>query len=263
MVQLQLKDQQVTIDGGELSSYRLRGHEFIHQKGSPGWRSSDTEMFPLIGPTAEADFQVKVDAGKAIQDQHGLLREMDYELISRSETTTVFRKLYTAGTLVRNSKFPAKSDEEWLEWPYDFEFQKEFNLMEDGLEVQFRISGPTGMPYMLGYHPAFKLQTEKPEITVGDRSIKLEEVLAVGSRALEVPDTNNIRLKDKGLLEISTQGFKHFMLWTEVSNMVCIEPITFYPYAVSQSNLHEGFEQLQQSPTAYKVWLKPLGTHES
>ncbi|MEM7382345.1 MAG: hypothetical protein AAF361_14275 [Bacteroidota bacterium] len=177
MVRLQLKDQLVKIDRGELTSYQLQGHEFIHQKGSPGWRSSDTEMFPLIGPTAEAGFQVKVDAGKAIQDQHGLLRELDYDLIFQTETTAVYTKYYTSGTLVRNSKFPAKSDEEWLEWPYDFEFQKEFNLMEEGLEVQFRISGPKGMPYMLGYHPAFKLQTEKPEIVVGDRSISLEEVL--------------------------------------------------------------------------------------
>ncbi|MEM7381613.1 MAG: aldose 1-epimerase, partial [Bacteroidota bacterium] len=82
-------------------------------------------------------------------------------------------------------------------------------------------------------------------------------------RALEVPDTNSIRLKDKGILEISTKGFKHFMLWTEVNNMVCIEPITFYPYAVPQSNLHEGFELLQQSQASYNVLLKPQGINES
>ncbi|NAS14280.1 aldose 1-epimerase [Flavobacteriaceae bacterium R33] len=263
MVQLQLKDQEVKIDGGELTGYQQRGHEFIHQKGSPGWRSSDTEMFPLIGPTAEAGFQVEVDAGRAIQDQHGLLRELDYELISNTETTAVFRKLYTAGTLVRNSKYPAKSEVEWLEWPYDFEFIKEFTLRKDGLEVRFEISGPSGMPYMLGYHPAFKIHTEKPEIIVENKRISLEEVLAVGSRALEVPETNVVLLKDKNHLEIRTQGFKHFMLWTEVSNMVCIEPITFYPYAVPQSQLHEGFEQLLQPPAIYKVWLNPKRTDES
>ena len=48
------------IEDGELVSYRLKGHEFIHQKGSPGWRNSDTEMFPVIGPTAEAALVVGV-----------------------------------------------------------------------------------------------------------------------------------------------------------------------------------------------------------
>ena len=48
------------------------------------------------------------------------------------------------------------------------------------------------------------------------------------------------------------------MLWTEVSNMVCIEPITFYPYAVAQENLHEGFSTLDGNSKEYTVFLKPL-----
>ena len=56
---LKVGDQHVKIEDGELVGYQVSGHEFMHQKGNPGWRSVDTEMFPLIGPTSEADFKVK------------------------------------------------------------------------------------------------------------------------------------------------------------------------------------------------------------
>ena len=69
---LQHNAQTVRIDDGELIAYLVGAREYIHQKGSPGWRSSDTEMFPIIGPTAEAGFAVETPRGKATQDQHGL-----------------------------------------------------------------------------------------------------------------------------------------------------------------------------------------------
>ncbi|MGB5667231.1 MAG: aldose 1-epimerase, partial [Maribacter sp.] len=75
MVVLKVDKQKVKIDAGELVGYLVDAHEYIHQKGSPGWRNSDTEMFPIIGPTADADFKVKTPNGIAVQDQHGLLRE--------------------------------------------------------------------------------------------------------------------------------------------------------------------------------------------
>jgi len=125
MVQLQKGNCTVGVDKGELVSFKSAGHEFIHQKGSPGWRSADTEMFPIIGPLNETGFRVQVPRGSgAVQDQHGLLRELDYELISQTETTAIFKKEYTAGTRVKNSKFPEKSDKEWLVWPYTFVFEK-------------------------------------------------------------------------------------------------------------------------------------------
>src|SRR5690606_31059609 len=96
--------------------------------------------------------------------QHGLLREMDYKLIEQTSHKIVYLKKYEAGTLVKNAKFPEKSSEEYLSWPYDFEFQKSFELFDGGLKVVFEVSGEEGMPFMLGYHPAFRLQS--PNATV-------------------------------------------------------------------------------------------------
>lgn len=257
MVKLKLHDQLVKIDEGELVGYSAVGHEYIHQKGSPGWRNSDTEMFPIIGPTNEANFRVTTPKGAAVQDQHGLLREMAYQLVSQTETKAVFRKQYVSGTPIKNSKYPSKSTEEYLSWPYNFEFTKSFEILENGLRIQFKIIGEEGMPFMLGYHPAFKLTSERASIKTAERTIALQEVLDVGSRALPVMDCNSLTLVDVGELIIKTEGFGNFMLWTEVPNMLCIEPITFYPYAVSQKKLHSGFQPVNRPENIFSVIIQP------
>jgi hypothetical protein len=252
---LELGSQELNIDAGELVGYQVEGHQYIHQKGSPGWGSSDTEMFPIIGPTAEAGFQVQTPKDVAIQDQHGLLRELKYELIFQTATEVVFKKSYTARTPVKNSKYPEKSNKQFLFWTYDFEFEKKFKLTDDGLEISFIVSGERDTPFMLGYHPAFNLVTENPVIIAEEHRISLAEVIAVGSRAFKVIGYEEVVLKDKNELRIRTEGFGNFMLWTEVPNMICIEPITFYPYEVEQKNLHDGFQYLQDSSKTFKVYI--------
>lgn len=258
MTILTLPKQQVRIDQGELVGYRVYSQELIHQKGSPGWRNSDTEMFPIIGPTNEADFKVKTPKGMAVQDQHGLLRELEYQLLESTETKAVFEKRYKANTRIKNSKYPGKSAAPELFWPYDFSFVKSYYLKEDGLEIRFEIKGEEGMPFMLGYHPAFNLVTEQSIIKTQEEQISIPEVMAVGSRALQVPKESSIILNDQLELTIKTEGFEHFMLWTEVPNMVCIEPITFYPYAVEQANLDTGFSYLEGGTVKrFKVFIYP------
>ncbi len=252
---LVLNGIKVAIEDGELISLISEEHEYIHQKGSPGWGSADTEMFPIIGPVNEANFQVQTSRGNAIQDQHGLLRQFPYELVASNETSADFKKEYEAGTPIKNSKYSKKSTEEWLTWPFSFSFEKRFELKEYGLEVTFTISGEKDMPFMLGYHPAFKLHSGNPVIKTADKEMSLDEVLAVGSRALEVANCNEITLKDEKAITIKTEGFGNFMCWTEVRNMVCVEPVSFYPYALAQSKLHEGFEFLGEQAQTFKVQL--------
>jgi hypothetical protein len=51
-------------------------------------------MFPIIGPISKNNFRVHTKKGDAIQDQHGLLRELDYELVSMNSTSAKFIKNY-------------------------------------------------------------------------------------------------------------------------------------------------------------------------
>ncbi len=257
---LEKGDQRVVIERGELISYQIGGYELIHQKGSPGWRQSDTEMFPIIGPLSEANYRIETPRGDGLLDQHGHLRELNYELVFDSGTEAFFRKIYDAGTPVPNSKFPAKSSQELLTWPYGFTFLKKYRLREGGLQVEFEISGEEGMPYMIGYHPAFKLYSENARVeSVPDqRMVSLREILAVGSRAYELDSTNEVLLHDAHILRMTTEGFGSCMLWTEVNSMLCIEPISHYPYTREQTELSKGFRVLN-GVDRYRVYIEPIG----
>jgi galactose mutarotase-like enzyme len=251
----------VKIDKGELVSFTKNKEELIHQKGQPGWRNSDTEMFPVIGPTEANDFMVATPKGNAIQDQHGLLRELTYYLMESGENFAVFQKEYIADTTIKNSKFPEKSPKEKLSWPYDFLFKKTYILTNESLKITFKVEAEKGMPFMLGYHPAFKLSGDKSEICKTKiQEVSLQKIMDGGSTAFPVLNTQEIKLiKNNGFnISMKTKGFNNFMLWTEVPNMLCIEPITAYPYTEGALALSEKLFNLSNGKDCFEVVIVPI-----
>lgn len=232
IIYLENNDSKVAIENGEVISFIVNEKEYIHQKGNKGWRKSDDEMFPVIGPTSKNNYRVHTKNGDAILDQHGLLRELKYNLVSSSTTKATFQKEYLANTSIKNSKFPKKSTEKKLFWPYDFTFQKIISLQDNILTIDFIINSVKEMPFMLGYHPAFLLSnTGKETLTFINKNTTLKEIKKVGDKAFPVLNSSSITLHNvnKNAIKITTKGFSNFMLWTQVNNMLCIEPITHYP----------------------------------
>ena len=259
-IELATKNSTVSIENGELISFKMNNTEYMHQKGSKGWRNTDIEMFPVIGPTSKNNFRMQTNNGAAIQDQHGLLRELNYALISSDKNTAKFIKKYKKNTQISNSKFPKKSTEEYLFWPYDFTFEKNFTLENSILKIEFIIRSEKEMPFMLGYHPAFLLSnTGTDTLVTNDKKITLEEIYKVGHNAFPVLNTNKIILEntDKNHLEISTTGFNNFMLWTAVNNMLCIEPITQYTSYTNQK-FSEDNMRLSKGKNIFSIAIKVL-----
>ena len=54
----------------------------------------------------------------------------------------------------------------------------------------------------------------------------------------------------------TTKGFHNFMLWTPASNMLCIEPITAYPYTGGEMLSKELFNVSKGTDT-FKVEIIP------
>lgn len=255
------KNSIVKIEKGELISFLKNKEELIHQKGQPGWRNSDTEMFPVIGPTEAIDFMVSTPKGNALQDQHGLLRELTYSLMENGSDFAVFQKEYAGNTLIKNSKYPEKSPKENLYWPYDFNFKKTYKLTNDALKVTFEIEAEKGMPFMLGYHPAFKLSGNKTEICkTKTQEVTIQKIMNGGSTAFPILNTDEIVLiRENGHhISIKTEGFNNFMLWTEVPNMLCIEPITAYPYSESEAPLSKKLFNLSKGKDCFVVLITPF-----
>lgn len=247
------------IDNGELVSYVKNSEELIHQKGDAGWANSDTEMFPIIGPTVKNSFKVSTQKGDNFQDQHGLLRELSYVLLQNDEHSVSLQKKYKAGEKVENSKFPERSTQENLVWLYNFKFTKSINLTNDSLSVHFEFETEKGMPFMLGYHPAFKLSGKATEVFKWkENEVGIEEVIRGGHSAYPVLDTQEIYLiKGEGYrLKIKTENFDNFMIWSPTARMVCIEPITQYPeksqiYSEDNMKISSGKEEFSVEIVPY------------
>ena len=255
-IRLQKDTLAIEISKGELTGLTYRGKEFMHKSSEPGWGHSDTEMFPIIGPTAETAYRVQVPRGNALLDQHGLLREMSYTVKAVSDSEVVLEKSYKAGTPIQNSKFPERSQLRMQIWPFDFQFTKKVSLHPDRVKVSFEVRGEKDMPFMLGYHPAFAIRSEKARVVAADQSFDMDEIMGVGDRALHVPDCNSLKLEDgERNLELRTDGFQSFMLWSPDPGMLCIEPITFYPYDAGTGKLHEGFGHLGDAPQRFSLTI--------
>jgi len=222
----------IKVDKGELVSYQKNNVEYIHQKGNPGWRNSDTEMFPIIGPTKKNNFKVVTKKGVNHVDQHGFLRELPYVLISSDKKKLVFKKEYLKNTKIKNSKYPTKSTQKELSWLYSFTFYKTISITNSSIEITFKIITTENMPFMLGYHPAFFLSGNGNEtFKIKNTSFTLQNIIDKKADAYPFYNTNKITLflQSGKKLILKTKGFNNVMLWTEVKNMVCIEPITQYP----------------------------------
>jgi galactose mutarotase-like enzyme len=260
LVYLKNSSCNVAIENGELISFKSKELEYIHQKGSEGWRNSDIEMFPIIGPISKNNFRVHTKKGDAVQDQHGLLRELDYALVSSDENTASLIKRYKKNTEIKNSKFPKKSTEEKLFWPFDFTFEKQYRLEGTTLRIDFILTSEKGMPFMLGYHPAFLLSNTGDEIlTANHKKATLSEIQKVGDNAFPFLDCNQITLENIGRkhLEITTTGFHNFMIWSPVNNMLCIEPITQYT-SHTDEKFSEANMRLSEGKNSFSFEIKIL-----
>jgi galactose mutarotase-like enzyme len=260
LVILKNKNCRVIIEKGELVSFQKDTKEYIHQKGSKGWGNSDIEMFPVIGPLSKNNFKVHTKKGDAIQDQHGFLRELEYTLISSSDTSAKLLKTYKKNTQIQNSKFPKKSTEEKLFWPFDFNFEKQFHLENNELKITFVLTSEKGMPFMVGYHPAFLLSDTGTEtIVCKGEKITLDEVFKAGHNAFPLLNSDKIILEntDRNSLEISMEGFDNLMLWTPSFNMLCVEPITQYT-SYTDEKFSEKNMRLSEGENIFSMAIKIL-----
>lgn len=254
------KNSIVKIERGELISYFKNNEELIHQKGNPGWHRSEIEMFPIIGPTSANNNQVSTQKGKCIQDQHGFIRDLKYHIIKKNQNIAILEKIYTANTKIKNHRFPKYSNEEFVFWTYDFSFKKSFELENNSLKINFEFHSEKGMPFMFGFHPTFKLSGKGNEhIKVKDQNITIDDVMEKGGAAYPFFDVNQISLikKDGQNIILKTEGFNNIMFWTEVKNMVCLEPITQYPDIETQ-NYSEKNMRISNGKEVFLVEIIPF-----
>lgn len=215
---------EVVCQDGMIVSLCYQWQEYMHRDHDRGRNKTEIEMFPVIWPTQHNGYQV----GWWYMDQHGLLREMVYDIVSYEQDRLVYSMTYKADTLITNSKYPSRSTLEYCQWPFDFVLTKTFVLHADGLSMIWEIE--TEGRYMFGYHPAFVLWWGWWEMVNG---ISVRDIADCGHDAFLFEHTERLVLvygDNKKTLTMETSWFGQIMWWSPDAHLVCLEPVTWYPW---------------------------------
>lgn len=239
---------QVKYHGAELCSIinKATGQEYIWQADPAFWGRHAPVLFPIVGRLQEDSYSVGEQA--YTMKQHGLARNMDFQLIKKNKTTFTFELTSSKETL--------------LAYPYPFRLRIEYALFGRELMVAYEVYNPAEAPmyFSIGGHPAFRCPLNANEqrsdyqlvfqhkemaatqrLDGGIRNGKTTPILA---NEKVLPITDNLFDEDalvfselvsekvtlqKGDSRILTFDFKDFPylgIWSknQTSPFVCIEP---------------------------------------
>lgn len=171
---------EVSGHGAELQSIRKDGVEYLWQGDPSFWGRRSPVLFPIVGSVWEARYRVD---GKEYQlGQHGFARDMDFDLVSASDTEVHFRLESSEATIAK--------------YPYPFILEIAYRLRGNCLDVIWEVTNPSenDMCFQIGAHPAFFYPDYDPENSgrgffTFDRSEGLE----------------CIRIKEKGCVDALTK----------------------------------------------------------
>ncbi len=259
----------VTINhkGAELISIQTNAtkKEFIWSANPEYWGKHAPILFPIVGTLKNNSFTYNDLAYNL--PRHGFARDLNFELIKKSESEVVFS---------------LKSDAETLKmYPFDFELQVIYTLQNAELNVNYSVfnKGSEVMYFSIGGHPAFaltaafetySLQFEADENLIShqlnadllsDKTIKIaldKNQLPLSYSHFENDALIFKELKSKQIqlvhhntpiLNFKFKDFPNFGIWTKVdAPFICLEPWLGYSDTFRASgNIaeKEGIQKLQ------------------
>lgn len=192
--------------GAELKSLKnpATGREYLWQGDPAFWNRSSPVLFPFVGKTDRNEFRTK---GKTYSmTQHGFARDMEFELLSRTEDEIWF---------------VLKDSEETREkYPYGFTLKLGYRLLDDGLEVCWQVENEEEeeLPFSIGGHPAFYCPIDEGTAQT-DYLLRFDckdQVVCtrINDEGLAVDEKDVYPLKD-GFLPITEHLFDHDALVIE------------------------------------------------
>lgn len=130
--------------GAELFSLKNNENkEFIWEGNPIFWGKHSPVLFPIVGTLKKNRYNYK---GKEYYlSRHGFAREMEFQLIEKSENSATFSLTSSMETI--------------KVYPFDFELQICYSLEENILNIDYKVFSKNDsiLPFSIGAHPAFAL----------------------------------------------------------------------------------------------------------
>lgn len=232
---------EINYKGAELVSVSKGKKKYIWEKNPVFWDKTSPILFPIVGGLKENTFEW--DAKKYQLPRHGFARDCDFELISKTEDSTVFSLQYNESTLKI--------------YPFKFTLDITYYLIKNHLFIKYSIINLSKgkMYYSIGAHPAFSIDgdfedyalvfdtpenlvTHKlaenlfsgatEEISLKEQILPLKyELFEKDAIVLKNNATSSLCLlkKDIPQLKVNFLDFPFLGIWTKKdAPFICIEP---------------------------------------
>lgn len=239
--------------GAELCSLKNNSNkEYIWNANPAFWGKHSPVLFPIVGTLKNNSYTFENQEYHL--SRHGFAREMEFNLIEKSESSATFSLTSTSKTKEI--------------FPFDFDLHLIYTLEDNKLKIAYKVfnSNNKTMPFAIGAHPAFDLphnfenyslafEKEEPhsyylleEGLISNSTNALE--LNKNSLALHYPLFENDALVFKNIasksitilensnpfLKVNFSNFPDLGIWTPPNApFICIEPWFGYSDTVDQS----------------------------
>lgn len=245
--------------GAELFSLKdNQNQEYIWEGNPDFWGKHSPVLFPIVGTLKNNTYTIN---GKEYQlPRHGFARDMEFQLIDKTENSAVF-------SLQSNSETLKK-------YPFDFELQLIYTLNETTLDIAYKVinKSETKMPFSIGAHPAIALPEnfedysflfEKEEdlkysllendlISNKTESLEtIENLVPLNYKLFEndalvfkTLESNSLTILEnsKPYIKVDFADFPSLGIWTkDQAPFVCIEP--WFGYSDTSENSGDLFEK--------------------
>lgn len=132
--------------GAELKSFTNDNDQEYIWSGDPEiWNGTAPVLFPIVGKLKNNEYKFE---GKTYKmNQHGFARKLKFNVVNKTESAISFKL---------NADVNTK-----LIYPFNFELIVTFSIYNNQLSVNYAVTnnGDQQMPFTIGSHPAFCLQT--------------------------------------------------------------------------------------------------------
>lgn len=244
-MKFQIKNQflEASLDslGAELISLISKGREYIWEGNPEFWNKQSPILFPTIGSLKNDTYFFEGEEYHL--PRHGFAREKEFDVIEQKDDKIIFS---------------LKSDEETLKvYPFIFELQIQYRLVENQLEVQYKVKNNSEdeMFFSIGGHPGFALSENFEDYSLvfetNDElkySLLENHLLADETQILETVNNNlalnyslfekdalvfknhqiqsvTIQKNGKDFVKVSFKNFSDLGIWTKINApFICIEP---------------------------------------
>lgn len=249
---------QIKTLGAELCSLKdSENREFIWEGNPDFWGKHSPVLFPIVGTLKNNSF-VHNDIEYHLS-RHGFARDMNFELIEKTENSATFSIQSNSETLKN--------------YPFEFELQIQYTLINTILGIDYTIINKDSneIPFSIGAHPAFALPGNFEDYSLDFEKVEPLEYILLENNLVSKQtekihtDTNRVPLtyelfkrdalifkklqsnsltiieEEKPILKVHFQEFPSLGIWTKVdAPFICIEPWLGYSDTTeSNGNLFE------------------------